>query len=151
MGCSKTPSSTNNQQVPFEYKMTGFFCAQHTHNAYQRQRVLPRCSICYVSSTRVITSAKLTNSWLTCDNKTWRKWVGQTFGVEFLGKFEHSDVIGTNPYLVLHASNTDIQNIAAWTDLMTIGCRIVNLHIAQPPLFLYPPKLGMELCQRIFQ
>ena len=38
---------------------------------------------------------------------------GQTLGVEFLSKFEHSDIIGMNPYfLVLYASNTNVQNIA---------------------------------------
>ena len=67
----------------------------------------------YLICARVMTSEKLTNSWLTCDNKTGRQWFGQTFFVEFLGKFDHSDVIGTNPYLVLYASNTNIQNIAA--------------------------------------
>lgn len=78
--------------------MIGFSRAQHTRNAYHSQIDLPR----RVSSTRVITSAKHTNSRLTCDNKIWRQCVGQTFVVRFLGKFEHSDVIGTNPYLALH-------------------------------------------------
>lgn len=60
-------------------------------------------------------------------------------------RFEHSDVISTNPYLVLQAN---VQNIAAWIDLITIVSRMVDLYIiTQPPLFLYPPKFGMELCQ----
>jgi hypothetical protein len=76
----------------------------------------------------IMASEKLTSSWLTCDNKTRRQWFGRIFSVEFNGEFEHSDIIGTNPYLVLHASNIDIQDITAWIDIIILGYRIVDLH-----------------------